>query len=226
VSGAVAPAGGGLRARKRAQTEQRLADAALRLFAELGYDNTTIEAIADAAEVSPRTFFRYFESKEALLFALPNQDRPLYFISNERFRAALVRIHAQDERIADIDALGVALGTLASDIEPFREQISLLQRACAGSAVLRGRRADASTVLEHWMADMLHQRSGEPLAVCRTRAAVAMTLYAKAVERWVDGPDGHSLASCLADVFAEAGLDHRRHPLQVATGRQGARLAR
>jgi AcrR family transcriptional regulator len=54
----------GLRERKKAKTRAAIREHALRLFREQGYSGTTVEQIAEAAEVSPATFYRYFPTKE------------------------------------------------------------------------------------------------------------------------------------------------------------------
>ena len=58
----------GLRERKKRQTREALTRAALELFAERGYDETTLADVADAAGVSTRTIFAYFPCKEDILF--------------------------------------------------------------------------------------------------------------------------------------------------------------
>jgi AcrR family transcriptional regulator len=57
----------GVRERKRRETLERIAETGLRLFAENGYDTTTLEDIAAAADIAPRTFFYYFRTKDEIL---------------------------------------------------------------------------------------------------------------------------------------------------------------
>ena len=88
-----------LRERKRVRTRQALIDAAAELFERRGYDGTTIADIAAAADVSTRTFFSYFASKEEVLF--PDADA--------RVNAALTAI---DERRAGEQPTQVLLRAL------------------------------------------------------------------------------------------------------------------
>jgi AcrR family transcriptional regulator len=64
---AAGPPRGGLRERKKAKTRSLIQEQALRLFRERGYAETSIEDIAEAAEVSPSTVFRYFPTKPDLV---------------------------------------------------------------------------------------------------------------------------------------------------------------
>ncbi|CAI9419215.1 TetR/AcrR family transcriptional regulator [Nocardioides sp. T2.26MG-1] len=75
----------GLRERKKARTRFEIQQEALRLFREKGYAATTVEQIAEAAEVSPSTFFRYFPTKASLVLT---DDFDPVFIENFRAQPA------------------------------------------------------------------------------------------------------------------------------------------
>jgi AcrR family transcriptional regulator len=110
-----------LRERKKARTRQALVEAALRLFAERGYEATTVADIAEAAEVSPRTFFAYFPAKEDVLFANA-RDRI------ERLRVALAR-RAPDESFRDAlrRAAGEVVGPPTFDADAQRAHMRLVE---------------------------------------------------------------------------------------------------
>jgi AcrR family transcriptional regulator len=107
----------GRREHKKFQTRAALETAALRLFAEHGYERTTVEDIADAADVAVRTFFRYFSSKQHVLFG----DVAHTIVG--RLRTAL------DDRPVDenaVDAVGAAMD--AVDIADFDQYQQIIDR--------------------------------------------------------------------------------------------------
>ncbi len=98
----------GLRELKKQRTRRAIASAALRLFTERGYEETTISDIAAAADVSPRTFFSYFPSKEDVVFA------------------------EMDERIAEVNVRMAEPAEGETPLETFRRvAVDLLQAMAA-----------------------------------------------------------------------------------------------
>jgi AcrR family transcriptional regulator len=100
----------GLRERKKQQTRETIERVALELFARRGYDETTLAEIAEAADVSPRTIFSYFESKEDILFC----DEQAFFV---RLEQALTQ---RPPGTTTVDALRGFLSSAAMSDEPTR----------------------------------------------------------------------------------------------------------
>src|SRR5260370_17036271 len=120
----------GRRDRKKSETRQALREAAHRLFAEKGFSRTTIDDIAEAADVSRRTFFRYYDSKDDLLRADVADLLPVML-------AALRRRPAEEPPLAAIlNALRTLIGpdgppalaeSLASPVGGLRARLSLIR---------------------------------------------------------------------------------------------------
>lgn len=96
----------GLRVRKKRRTQEAIVDAALRLFESKGYDAVLVDDIAAAADVSPRTFYRYFPAKEDVLLGGPN--------AGDATRQALAE-RLPDETDVDFVARAMLAGLTAGD---------------------------------------------------------------------------------------------------------------
>lgn len=171
---------GGLREQHKLATRRALEDAALRLFAEHGFDAVSVEDVAAVAGVSPRTFFRYFATKEQVLN--PDREQRLVLL-----REAVLRADGRTDLGVAVEALGEVAATFAGE----RETTALRQRAAATSPALRGRVLDVLRSWEEVLAHALAERRDlpSPDLPARTAAAVAVTLWRQAVEAWTAGDD-------------------------------------
>jgi AcrR family transcriptional regulator len=107
----------GLRERKKLKTRAAIQREAMRLFLEKGFQATTIEEIAEAAEISPSTFFNYFPSKEDVV--LQDDFDPVI----------IAAFNAQPPELGPIAALRGALRSVFSGVAP--EQVTLLRQRTA-----------------------------------------------------------------------------------------------
>ncbi len=101
----------GLRERKKAKTHAAIQEHALRLFKERGYEATTIEQIAEAAEVSPSTFFRYFPTKEDVV--LHDALDPLM----------IEELRKQPLDLTPIQALRATLRVILAELSPEQREL-------------------------------------------------------------------------------------------------------
>jgi AcrR family transcriptional regulator len=96
-----------LRERKKAATRHQLMNVALELFEKQGFDGTTVEDIAEAADVAPRTFFRYFPTKVDVLFA--DHPEEISLVSETLVTRPSDEAVIDAVRRAVLDALGKAV---------------------------------------------------------------------------------------------------------------------
>lgn len=192
----------GLRERRVARTRDAIVAAALDLFQEHGFEATTVDEIAARAEVAPRTFFRYFPTKEAVLFARAADDRA-------RFAAAL------DERPATehpFVSLTTVVRQFGEAMEKQEKDIRLLQKISTEKVWAYER-----TILEAETAQMLAAFVAGRLGVSidadarpRVWAGMVMTTYRIAFHMWLDGGRkgrlGPVLSGALDAVVEAAGV--------------------
>jgi AcrR family transcriptional regulator len=188
----------GLRERKKEKTHDALARSALRLFAKRGFDNVTVEEIAASCEVSPRTFFRYFASKEDVLFAESDAHR----------RRLLAALEDHEPGEAPFAVLESALRVVAADYASERDTLRARHAIVRSTPSLRSRVSERQQGWEAEVVDQLRASStpARRMSDLELRLVVASATSALrvAVEAWIaaDGDgDGHDLEDLLDKAF-------------------------
>jgi AcrR family transcriptional regulator len=178
----------GLRERRKRLTAADLEAAALRLFGERGFDSVTVDDIAAEADVSRRTFFRYFASKEDVLLA----D---HFVQLARLREAMAA-RPGDEPV--LTALRNALLSMTGDFEDRREMVILRGRIMRETPSLQARSLVHQKTWEDAMEKMVAARLGvDPAIDLRPGVVSATTLAAMRVafQSWLaSGATGDLIA--------------------------------
>jgi AcrR family transcriptional regulator len=187
----VTSTGPGLRERKKQATHDALVGSALRQFAARGYDHVTVEDIVHDCEVSYRTFFRYFATKEDVLFA-----------DGDRGRANLLAALAeQPPGVRPLAALRAAVRALAEEYEHDRATILLRSRIITDTPELRTRAVERQHGWESAAVEEL-RRSGRADGLSeldvRLLVAAATTALRVATELWI-ADDGHGDLRDLLD---------------------------
>lgn len=169
---------GGVREQKKQRTRELLEQRALELFARKGFDNTTIDEIADAALVSPRTFFRYYASKEDVVFG--NHATELGFMRQ------LVANRPPEEPPGTALANGILqMGDVPTDQEADRlARVRLIFETPA----LLARRLLLQREWEEGIAEelALRQRVEGPTFELRVLAATGVAALATAIFTWAE----------------------------------------
>jgi AcrR family transcriptional regulator len=194
----------GLRERKKEQTRAALVRSALRQFAKRGFEHVTVDDIADACDVSPRTFFRYFASKEDVLFA-----------DSDAQRARLLEVLAsQPPDVPPLRGLQAAVLTVATDYEEHMEPILLRHRIVAATPSLHTRVSERHQGWEGAVLDELRRSGradGMPELDLRLTVAAVTTALCVSTELWVEGGGAGDLPALLTASLDRlgAGLERR-----------------
>ena len=182
----------GLRERKRRETSERIIEKGLKLFVKNGYEATTIDAIAEAAGISRRTFFYYFKSKEDVLLAAHDSG----------FREAL-KPSMLDEPPdqAPVDAVRKCLIKLASRYET-RESI-VFDRLMQSTEALRARKEAVFVETEQILLEAMCELWPAPARRdgLRLVAMVAMGTLRLALDKWKQNDAARPLAYYLRQGF-------------------------
>jgi AcrR family transcriptional regulator len=169
----------GLTARRKQRIRQELAEAAVTLFYENGYERTTIEDIAAAVEVSPRTVYRYFATKDELVVAL----------SHANFEAFLAALRARPPQESPTDAVRAAVSL---SLAPLWRESAWRARSfltlIRDTPVLRARWVEEAYDAQRQLAAVLGEREGTShIDLQHLIAAGAITLAINtALQEWAD----------------------------------------
>lgn len=185
-----------LRQRKRARTRAALIAAALELFERHGYEATTIDEIAAAADVSPRTFFRYFSTKEDV--ALGDDVGPEIL--------GLLAARPADEPLLEsvrrvvADSLGLVS---AEDREALLARLRIVYRTPS----LRARRWEYQLEMGRVSGAILAARRGLPTddLDSRVTAAAVFTTIEVAMDHWQQHEGRDDLGAVIDDAIGHLG---------------------
>ena len=170
----------------------RLAQAALELYAERGFEQTTVAEIAERAGLTERTFFRYFADKREVLFA-----------GGEVLRELLVgAVAGASDSVAPIEAVAAALEAAGALLQERREYARQRQAVIAANAGLRERELIKLASLASALAGALRLRGvTEPAASLTAEAGIAV--FKIAFERWVGETSRQELPQLIRESFDE-----------------------
>lgn len=163
----------------------RLRQAAMELYVERGYEQTTVADIAERAGLTARTFFRYFADKREVLFA-----------GSAELQSHLVGVlDDAPESASPMEAIATALNAIA-DVLQDREFSRQRQSVIAANAELRERELIKMASLSVAFADGLRRRGvADPAASLAAEAGVAV--FRVAFERWVSEPGDRDLSQLM-----------------------------
>ena len=186
----------GRREQKKAATRAAIEAAAMALFARDGFGATTIPAIAAACDVAPRTFFRYFASKEDVLFAA-GADRLELLVD-------LVRAEPHDR--GSFAVVRSAMLTLAVEYDRQRAAVLLHAAVLERNPELRSRGTEAQQEWEARLVKALSERADTDTERAQTLevrlvAGVAIAGLRAAVDEWVAGGCMSDLGGLVAEAF-------------------------
>ncbi len=184
----------GLRERHRRRTAAQLEQVALQLFVERGFDATTVDDIAAAAEVSRRTFFRYYASKEDVLLA----DHPKNLAA---LREALAARPASEPILT---ALREALMSLSGPYEEDRERVLRRAKLMRTTPSLQARSLMLQREWEQAVCEMVAEHLGVDAQGDLRPAVVAATMLGAtraAFSMWLEGGGEAHLPSLVAEAL-------------------------